>query len=100
MSANRKHPMQPTYTDEHGVLRFVPNGLILGLFNAGLLDLNKMAVRFRQGDYQADWEQLAQLLGYSLDGYLDLSYVSDETADIVEAMLTDSPADGANGGAG
>lgn len=69
------HPQQPTYTDENGVKRFVPNGIIVWLFESGKLSLNEIATMpFSREDCQ----QLAQQLGYSVSGYEDLSYVEDE----------------------
>lgn len=73
------HPFQPLYlTDDtdKAVLRFKKNHIIDYLFNTGKLDLNAiMGMGFPQEDY----EQLAQLLGYSHSGYGDLSYVRNET---------------------
>lgn len=36
---------------------------------------------------QEDREQFAQLIGYSLSGYGDLSYVSDESYDAAESTV-------------
>ena len=70
-----KHPMQPIEEDKNGVLRFKPNAIIDYLFKQGLIDLNAIAtMNFSKEDRQ----QLAQLLGYSLDGYSSLNYVTDQ----------------------
>lgn len=73
------HPFQPLYlTDdsETAVLRFKKNHIIEHLFDTGKLDLNAiMGMGFPQEDY----EQLAQLLGYSHSGFGSLSYVRNET---------------------
>lgn len=84
-----KNPIQPVYLDEHGTLRFKPNGIIRYLFENRIIDLNALAlIKFNQ----TDREQFAQMLGYSLSGYGDLSYVSNETYNAAHAM-----AEGATG---
>ena len=78
-----KHPIQPIEKDDKGILRFKENKIIVYLFDHGLLDLNKLAtLNFSDEDRQ----QLAQLLGYSLDGYGELSYVSDDAYEAVIIM--------------
>lgn len=70
-----KHPMQPIEKDNKGVLRFKSNAIIDYLWSKGLIDLNAIAtMNFNKEDRQ----QLAQLLGYSLDGYSSLNYVTDQ----------------------
>lgn len=70
-----EHPKQPTYLDDHGVFRFRPNKIIDWLFEEGLLDLNRIsAMPFPEEDRR----QLAQLLGYSVSGYYDLSYAEND----------------------
>ena len=70
-----RHPVQPLVTDPHGRLRFKRNAIVDHLTTGKLNDLAAM-------DFpQEDWEQLAQLIGYSLDGFGTLSYVTDETYD-------------------
>jgi len=71
---NMNHPIQPVYLAEGGVLRFKPNKIVRFLVDKGGYDLNKLATM----DFSAeDWEQLAQLIGYSISGAGDLSYMSD-----------------------
>lgn len=71
-----KHPVQPLQKDERGTLRFKKNAIVDFLLEAGPFDLNQLAVMpFSQDDR----EQFAQLIGYSLSGFGELSYVSDET---------------------
>jgi hypothetical protein len=84
-----KHPVQKTAVDEHGVLRFVDNKIVRYLLEAGPFDLNFIAVEFSDEEYREDHEQLAQLIGYSLCGFGDLSYVSDEAYAEAEAARTD-----------
>ena len=68
----KHHPMQPLELDEHDVIRFKRNKIIDWLFETGKLDLNEIAkMNFSKDDQM----QLAQLLGYSVRGYGDLSYV-------------------------
>lgn len=72
------HPTQPIIVDEHGVERFKSNKIIDYLFNAGLLDLNKIALMNFSDE---DQRQIAQLLGYSVSGYQELSYVRGDDDD-------------------
>lgn len=47
----------------------------------GMLDLNKIRSPIASVDFsQEDREQFAQLMGYPISGYHELSYVSDESA--------------------
>lgn len=70
-------PMQPIVVDPDGTFRFRENRLVRYLLDHGGLDLNALAVL---GFPQADREQFAQLIGYSICGFHELSYVSDSTA--------------------
>jgi len=66
-------PTQPVHTDEHGVIRFVKNTIVRRLLDEGGIDLNDIA---RWADVtNAEHQQFAQLIGYSVSGYGDLSYV-------------------------
>lgn len=76
------HPMQPIFLDDRGVARFQPNAIITWGFTNGRVDLNALATL---GFPDQDWEQLAQLLGYSVDGFADLSYVSDDVVAAADA---------------
>lgn len=76
-----RHPIQPLVIDAHGVVRFKENRIVRYLLDNGGIDLNKIAlVADEQGFTQDDEEQFAQLIGYSLRGFHELSYVSDQTA--------------------
>lgn len=67
-------PLQPIYKDENGTFRFVENKVVSFLLKEGGIDMNRLAME----DFSnADREQFAQLIGYSLSGFGDLSYVSD-----------------------
>lgn len=77
------HPIQPLFKDEHGTIRFKGNAIVQHLLDYGGIDLNKIAVLQFSAE---DQEQLAQLIGYSLSGFSELSYVSDATYSAAEAM--------------
>lgn len=74
-------PMQPVTLDKDGRTRFRENPQVRALLDyatsAGF-GLNQLAM---QGHSAEDRMQLAQLIGYSVDGYGTLSYVSDESYD-------------------
>ena len=86
-----RHPTQPLEEDSDGILRFKENNIVRWMLDntvlaRGLLptDMNALAMHdFKQNDR----EQFAQLIGYSLCGYNDLSYVSNESHSTAEAML-------------
>ncbi len=67
-------PDQPLALDEHGTLRFQQNAIVRYLLDVGPMDMNKLAFTPFSNDDRA---QFAQLIGYSLSGYSELSYVSD-----------------------
>lgn len=81
-------PIQPLYKDDNGTIRFHPNALVRFLLDAGPFDMNQLA---RMEFSQDDRAQFAQLIGYSLSGFGELSYVSNDTYAAAEKM-----ADGAN----
>jgi hypothetical protein len=76
--------MQYLYKDEHGITRFRPNRIIQWLNDTGKLSLNEIATLAFDVE---DREQLAQLLGYSLSGFAELSYVREETYEKVQDLL-------------
>lgn len=79
-----KHPIQPLQLDDKGVLRFKENKIVRHLLDNGGIDLNQLArIEFEREDR----EQFAQLIGYSLSGFADLSYVTDDTYSIAEASF-------------
>lgn len=76
MKKTPKHPIQPLAKDDQGVMRFKPNKIVQHLLDHGGIDLNQLATM----DFTADdREQFAQLIGYSLSGFSELSYVTEET---------------------
>ena len=70
-------PMQRIYLDKHGVARFVANGIVRFLLDSGPFDMNQLAL---MPFTDAEREQFAQLIGYSVGGFSELSYVSDDAA--------------------
>jgi len=76
-----KHPIQPLIADSNGTVRFKENKIVTYLLDHGGLDMNDLA------KYPFDKEdrvQFAQLIGYSLSGFGDLSYVSDDDYDTAQ----------------
>jgi len=72
--------MQPVIKDKDGIVRFKQNKIVRDLLDRASmhgLGLNEIG---GPGYTQEDREQLAQLIGYSISGYHELSYVSDESA--------------------
>ena len=79
--AEAKHPIQPII-DVNGVHRFKENKIVSALLDTGILDMNAIA---RLEFSTEDREQFAQLIGYSVDGFSELSYVSNATYRKAEA---------------
>ena len=77
------HPIQPLIEDENGVTRFKSNKIVSFLAEGRL---NELTVK---GFSNEDWEQLAQLTGYSLSGFGSLSYVSNEVYESANRMHVD-----------
>ena len=78
-----KHPMQPTEMRERDILRFKPNDIVRHLLDNGPFDMNTIAC----GDFSPeDRTQFAQLIGYSMSGFSELSYVSDTDYSVVDKM--------------
>jgi uncharacterized alpha/beta hydrolase family protein len=74
------YPMQPIKLDRHGRARFEANPIIEMLQAEGIIDLNCVAIWCIENNIDNKYqEQLAQLIGYSVDGYGTLSYVSDQS---------------------
>jgi hypothetical protein len=71
-----RHPVQPLETGADGVTRSKKNAIVAFLLDAGPFDLDQLA---QMPFTQEDREQFAQLIGYSLGGLEELSYMSDET---------------------
>jgi hypothetical protein len=69
------HPMQPVVMDERGTVRFRGNAIVERLFREGIIDLNKISLWDVPVE---DAEQFWQLLGYTVSGYGDLSFIRPE----------------------
>ena len=86
-------PMQPIVFAERGVIRFKQNAIVRHLLDYASsrgCSLNELA---RMDFSDDDRMQLAQLIGYSVSGYGDLSYASRESverADAIAAALSAS----------
>jgi len=79
-----KHPNQPLVFDDHGVIRFKENGIISWMLDQGrergIFDMNKIGMHYASNAFtREDMNQLAQLIGYSVSGYGDLSYANVKT---------------------
>lgn len=75
-----KHPVQPVIQDRSGVHRFKENKIVSYLLEEAKklnIDMNTLAALCFSDE---DREQFAQLIGYSVSGACDLSYVSDRVA--------------------
>ena len=71
MSEETTMPIQPIKDN-----RFIPNRIVEKLLENALIDMNEIATM----DFtQQERMQFAQLIGYSLSGFSELSYVDDET---------------------
>lgn len=78
-----RHPIQPLVRID-GVIRFKKNAIVEYLLETSKKTMDDLAViEFTQEDR----EQFAQLIGYSLSGFADLSYVSDKTYQEAESFL-------------
>ena len=82
-----KFPMQPIEIDEDGIARFVANRIVRWLLDAGPFDLNQIALL--PGITREEHEQFAQLIGYSLSGFGDLNYVSDEAYKLADDRVAE-----------
>lgn len=89
-----KHPIQPLEKKD-GTLRFKQNAIVRHLLDHGQkhgCGLNELAcMNFSKEDRM----QLAQLIGYSLSGYSELSYVDDDSYGAAEKMAEGKSEDAA-----
>lgn len=85
-------PLQPIIVDEQGVARFRRNEIVSFLLDAGPFDMNQLA---RMLFNDTDREQFAQLIGYSVSGFGELDYASEETVrradSIADRLAAPSP---------
>lgn len=82
----KKHPLQFVTEDKHGTWRFNQNKIVNDLLEFASkrgFDLNKIAMQ----DYDIeDRRQFAQLIGYSVSGYDELSYSESDIWEIVQGI--------------
>lgn len=76
-------PIQPLHYDDRGTLRFVGNTLVRYLLDNGGLTLNDLC---HVECTRSESEQFAQLIGYSVGGFSDLSYVREETLEKIAEL--------------
>ena len=79
-----EHPMQPVVRDEAGVVRFKPNAIVEHLLEHGGIDMNAIA---RLPFDNRDREQFAQLIGYSVSGFGELSYARPDIVAAADRMV-------------
>ena len=90
-SDNTIMPIQPIKAG-----RFVPNRIVDKLLEVAPIDLNDIALMdFTRQEHM----QFAQLIGYSLSGFSDLSYVDDETFEAACHMASGATEEQARTGA-
>lgn len=70
-----KHNDQPVISAS-GVDRFQANPIVAYLLDVGPFDMHHLALV--PGFTDEDYAHFAQLIGYSVSGYMELSYVSDD----------------------
>lgn len=76
MKSNIKHPDQPLIISEDKTIRFKENSIVRFLVNNYPNSLNAISMmNFSKEDYQ----QIMQLIGYSINGYCELSSVSEKS---------------------
>lgn len=89
---SRKQPMQPIVWDDRGNIRFQGNKIVQWLVDQKKIDLNAIFVAGIEQQWPIpDLEQFWQMLGYSVSGFGDLSFVRRETVnkadEIADRML-------------
>ncbi len=88
------HPRQEIYVDSDDVIRFVPNVIVQHLLDHGPTDMNMLATMNFSDEDRA---QFAQLIGYSVSGFGELDYASQDEiaeADEIAARLTTTTKEG------
>jgi len=92
--AKMRHPIQPLAKDEHGTIRFKQNKIVKRLLAVATehgMSLNDIACMDFSNE---DRQQLAQLIGYSLGGYAELTnYVDDDAYNAADKMAHEGLSD-------
>jgi hypothetical protein len=78
-----RRTFQPMHVDSDGVVRFRANAIVDFLLRNGGYDMNGLA---RLPFTEADRAQFAQLIGYSVSGWGELSYVPLRIARIADDL--------------
>lgn len=91
MQDNKNHPMQPVVIAKDKIICFKENPIIQWMLDMGRegkrFDLNTIAiVSSGLGWKKEDHMQIAQMLGYSVSGYGDLSYASKKSIQEADAL--------------
>ena len=85
MKTPKNHPMQGIVLNKGGAPVFQANAIVKWMLEQGamgrLFNMNAIAC---QAFSDEDRRQFAQLIGYSVSGYCDLSYVNDENATLAQ----------------
>lgn len=90
-----QHPMQPLVVDSKGTVRFKKNQIVTDLLNRiTTATENHITKKVIEGEYSRDdYNQLMQLVGYSVSGYGDLDLIDPNVAarasEIAEGMRGD-----------
>jgi len=80
-----KHPLQLIVRADDGTVRFQGNALVQHLVDSYPGGAEALRCACPAAD-NGDWEQLEQLLGYSVSGFGDLPYVSREAVQAADAV--------------
>lgn len=84
-----KHPMQPVIWKD-GVARFQKNAIVDFLLDWARprgMDLNELTTMNFSAD---DWNQFAQLIGYSVSGFGSLSYAKRSIVAAADAIVDEA----------
>lgn len=86
----KRHPLQPLIIDEQGTIRFQQNQIVRFLLDHGGFDLNTLYIISEEQKFtRNDWEQLNQLIGYSVSGFHELSCVRHYTHTRVDRAVAE-----------
>lgn len=88
----KRHPVQPVEWNGRGVLRFRPNPIVQFLLDQCPVNLSQIGQQ--EGFTVHDWDQLHQLLGYSVSGCPILDRQTRREADLeANAYVARVPSD-------
>lgn len=84
-------PMQPLVVDPRdGTVRFQANRIVRVILDSGKLNMNDLAMMAAQDLFtDAEQMQFAQLIGYSVGGFAELSYADPATVTRAENKAAD-----------